>query len=72
MKEEIENSTTSTVHRRFQSIYKTMVSYCLEGRKNTENKKPKGVKTESRRKWLLSKCGVCDSKKIKIYQRARS
>ena len=49
-----------------------MVSYCLKGRKNTESKNPKGVKTESRRIWLLSKCAVCDSKKIKIYQRARN
>ena len=72
MKEEIENSKISTVHRRFQSICKTMVSYCLKGRKNTQNKKPKGVKTESRRIWLLWKCGACDIKNIKIYQRARS
>ena len=40
MKEEIKNLKTSTVHQRFQFIYKTMLSYCWRCRKNTD-KKPK-------------------------------
>ena len=38
MKEEIKILKTKVVHRRFQSIYKTMLSYCLKCRKNTESK----------------------------------
>ena len=33
MKEEIKNLKTWTVHQRFQFIYKTILSYCLTGRK---------------------------------------
>ena len=35
MKEAIKNIKTSAVYQRFQSIYKTMLSYCLKCRKNT-------------------------------------
>ena len=49
-----------------------MLSYCLKCRKNTESKNPKVAMTKTRRIMLLSKLGVCDSKKIEIYQRARS
>ena len=45
MKEEIKNLKTSTVHQRLQSIFKTMLSYCLKYRKNTESKNPKVVKS---------------------------
>ena len=44
-----------------------MASYCLKCRKNTESKSPKVVETKSVRIMLLSKCTVCDSKKIQIY-----
>ena len=40
--------------------------YCLKCRKNTESKNPKVVKTENGRIMLLSKCAVCDSKKLKF------
>ena len=43
-----------------------MLSYCLKCRKNTESKNPKVVKTKSERMKLLSKCTVCDSKKLKF------
>ena len=43
-----------------------MLSYCLKCRKNTESKNPKVVKTKNRRMMLLSKCSVCDSKKLKF------
>ena len=46
MKEEIKNLKNSTVHQRLYSIYKTMLSYCLECRKNTESKNPRVVKTK--------------------------
>ena len=43
-----------------------MLSYCLKCRTNTESKNPKVVKTKNRRMMLLSKCSVCDSKKLKF------
>ena len=43
-----------------------MLLYFLKGRKNTESKNPKVVKTKNRRIMLLSKCAVCDSKKMKF------
>ena len=39
---------------------------CLKCRKNTKSKNPKVVKTKNRRRMLLSKCAVCDSKKSKF------
>ena len=45
-----------------------MLSYCLEGRKNTESQIPKVVKTENGRIMLLSKCAVCDSKKSNFFK----
>ena len=32
-KEEIKNSKNSTIHQRFYSIYKTILSHCLKCRK---------------------------------------
>ena len=53
------------VYRRFQSIYKTILSYyCLKCRKDTESKNPKVVKTKNGRIILLSKCAVCDNKNL--------
>ena len=49
-----------------------MLSYTLKCRENTENKNPKIVKAKSGRIMLLLKCDVCDSKNVKIYQRAGS
>ena len=43
-----------------------MWSYCLKCRKNTENKTAKVVRTKSRITMLLSKCSVCNSKKLKF------
>ena len=43
-----------------------MSSYCLKRWKNTEKKNPKVVKTTNERITLLSKCAVCDSKKLKF------
>ena len=39
---------------------------------NIESKNARVVKTKNGRIMLLSKCEMCDSKKIKIYQRAKS
>ena len=49
-----------------------MLLYCLKCRKNTESKNPKVARTKKRRVMLWSKFAVCDSKKIKNYQTARS
>ena len=57
LKEEIKNQ--------FQSIYKTLLLYCLKCRKNTDSKNPKVTKTTNGRIMLWSKCAVCDSKKSK-------
>ena len=43
-----------------------MLSYCLKCRKNTESKYPKVATTKNRRVMLLSKCSVCDRKKLKF------
>ena len=43
-----------------------MLYYCLKCRKNTESKNPKVVKTKKGRIMLLSKCAVCNSKKLKF------
>ena len=43
-----------------------MLSYCLKSRKNTESKNPEVVRTKNERIMLLSKCAVCNSKKLKF------
>ena len=45
-----------------------MPSYCLNCRKNTETKNLKFVKTKNGKIIFLSKCAVCDSKKLKLIQ----
>ena len=47
MKEEIKNSNDKW------SIYKTMLSYCLKCRKNTERKNSKVVRTKNGKIMLL-------------------
>ena len=51
-----------------------MLSYCLKRRKNTESKNPKVLRTKNGEIiMLLSRCVVCDGKKIgEIYWRTRS
>ena len=43
-----------------------MLSYCLTCRKNTESRNPKVVRAKNGRIMLLSKCALCDSKKMKF------
>ena len=43
--------------------YKTMSSYCLKCRKNTENINPKVLKAKNDKAMVLSKCAICGSKK---------
>ena len=43
-----------------------MLSYALKRRKNKASKNPKVARTENRRKILLSKYVLCDSKKSKF------
>ena len=40
--------------------------YCFKCRKNTKSKNPKVVRTKNGRIMPLSKCAVCDSKKLKF------
>ena len=65
MKEEIKNVKTESAYQRFQSIYKTMLSYCLKCRK-IQKIKIQVARTKNGRIMLLSKCPVCDSKKSKF------
>ena len=53
-------------------MYKTMLSYCLKCRKNTESKNPQVVKTKNGRIMLLSKCEVCDNKKLKFIKEQKA
>ena len=49
-----------------------MLSYCLKGRKNTENINPKVSKTSNGKTVLLSKCVICDSEKSRFIKKSRS
>ena len=53
-------------------MYKTMLSYCLKCRKNTESKNPQVVKTKNGRIMLLSKCEVYDNKKLKFIKEQKA
>ena len=48
MKEEIKNLNISSAPQKFQSIYTTKLSYCLQCRKNTKSKIPKVAKTKKK------------------------
>ena len=43
-----------------------MLSYCLKCKKNTESKNTKVIKTKNREIMLLSKCTLCNSKKLEF------
>ena len=63
MKDSIKNLKSSIVHQRLQSIYKTMLSYCLRcEKKKIESKNPRVAKSYKGKLRLLSKCEVCDNK----------
>ena len=49
--------------------YKTMVSYCLKNRKNTENIDPKNSGTSNGKTMILSNCAICGSKKSKFIKK---
>ena len=66
VKEEIKNLKASTINIRFQSIHKTIISYCLKCRKNTESKNPRFAKTNKGKLMLLSNFMLCDSKKSRF------
>ena len=44
-------------------MYKTMLCYCLKGRKNAESKNTEVARTKNGTIMLLSKYLVCDSEK---------
>ena len=45
---------------------KTMLSYCLKCKRNTENINPRVSKTINGKAMILSKCAICGSKKSKF------
>ena len=49
--------------------YKTMLSYCLKSKKNTESIDPKPSATSNGRTMILSKCAICGSKKSKVIKK---
>ena len=46
-----------------------MPAYCLKCRKNTENINPRVSKTSNDKAMLLSKCGICGSKKSRFIKK---
>ena len=63
--EKVKNLKTWTVYLRFKSIYKAKLQYCLKCGKK-QSKYTKATRTKNGRIMLLSKCAVCDSKKLKF------
>ena len=49
--------------------YKTVLSYCLKCRKNTENINPKTSRTINGKTTILSNCAICGSKKSKFIKK---
>ena len=49
--------------------YKTMLSYCLKSKKNTESIDPKVSTTSNGKSMILSKCAICGSKKSKFIKK---
>ena len=49
--------------------YKTMLSYCLKCKKDTENTNPVISKTSNGKTMILSKCAVCGSKKSRFIKK---
>ena len=49
-----------------------MLFYCLKCKKNTECKNPKVVKSKNRTLTFLSKCTVCNSKKLKFIKEQKA
>ena len=47
-------------------MYETILSYCLQGKKNTESINLKVSKTTNGKTMMLSKCAICGSKKSKF------
>ena len=46
-----------------------MFSFCLKCLKNAESKSAKAFETKNGRIMLLSKCSVCNSKKLKFFKK---
>ena len=49
--------------------YKTMSSYCLKCRKNTESINPRVSKTNNGKTMILSKCAMCGSKNSRFIKK---
>ena len=52
--------------------YKTILSYCLKFKKNTENINPVVWKTSYIKTILLSKCATCGSKKSRFIKEQKA
>ena len=49
-------------------MYKAILLYCFKCRKNTESKKEKVANTKKRRRKILSKRGVFNSKRSRFFK----
>ena len=49
--------------------YKTILSYCLKCKNNTESINPKISATNNGKTMILSKCALCGSKKSKFIKK---
>ena len=52
--------------------YKTMLSYCLKCKKNTQNINPRASKTSNGKTILLSKCATGATKKSKLFTKQQA
>ena len=58
-----------TVYERFQFIYNTILSFCLDCRKDTDVKNTRFVKTNKTKLIIFSKWAVCDCKKSRFIEK---
>ena len=49
--------------------YKTMLSYCLKCKKNTDSINPKMSETSNGKTMILLRCAICGSKKSKFIKK---
>ena len=49
--------------------YKTMLSYCLKCKKNTESINPRFLKTSNGKTMILSKCAISGNKKSRFIKK---
>ena len=62
LKQSIRMMKVKKIKKQILIKYKTILSYCLKYKNNTENINPEVSKTSNGKSIILSKCAVCDDK----------